>query len=91
MARTIHCLKYGDNQVALSAPPYPGDKGQYIFDHVGAKAWQEWLGHQTMLLNEHRLNPLDPATKTFLEQEMDKFFQNDSEKPAGFIPEDTST
>ena len=84
---TVHCLKYGADQEGLASPPFPGAKGEYIYNHVSAKAWREWLAHQTMLVNEHRLNPLDKETRIFLMSEMDKFFQGESEKPAGHVPE----
>jgi Fe-S cluster biosynthesis and repair protein YggX len=85
MTRIIECIKFGPDQVGLDAPPFPGAKGQNIYEHVSAKAWEAWLAHQTMLVNEHRLNPLDRSTKVFLMQEMDKFFQGDSQKPAGYV------
>ena len=71
----------------LDAPPYPGPKGQEIFETVSKQAWQEWLQHQTMMINEKRLNVMDPATQTFLQQEFDKFLTGDDyEKPEGYVP-----
>lgn len=71
-------------------PPYPGDLGQRIFDNVSREAWQQWLGHQTMLINEYRLSPIEPKDRTFLEGEMEKFFFGEgSEAPKEFVQPDS--
>ena len=41
MTRTIICRKYKEELPALERAPFPGAKGQDIFDHVSAKAWDE--------------------------------------------------
>ena len=87
MTRTVNCIKYQQTMPGLESPPYPGEKGQWIFEHVSAKAWEAWLGHQTMLINEYRLNPLEASSKRFLQEEREKFFANASEKPSGFTEE----
>ncbi len=88
MARTVHCVKLGREADGLTRVPYPGDLGQRIFEHVSQAAWGEWLKHQTMLINEHRLTPIDPQHRKFLEGEMEKyFFGEGSEKPSGYVPE----
>ena len=66
--------------------PLPGEIGQRIYENVSKQAWQEWLAHQTMLINENRLNIRDPEARRFLSAEMEKhFFGGGSEKPAGFV------
>jgi len=63
--------------------------GQRIFDSVSKVAWQRWLAHQTMLINENRLSPIEPKAREFLEREMDKFFFGEgSERPAGYVAEE---
>jgi Fe-S cluster biosynthesis and repair protein YggX len=87
MTRTVFCKKYQREMEGLSAPPYPGPKGVEIFEHVSKQAWQEWQAHQTRLINEKRLNLLDPQTRKFLQGEMDKFFANQSfETVEGYVP-----
>ena len=89
MARTVHCVKLDKEAEGLDNPPYPGDLGKRIFEEVSREAWQAWLAHQTMLINEYRLTPIDPKHRKFLEAEMDKyFFGEGSDKPAGFVPGD---
>jgi Fe-S cluster biosynthesis and repair protein YggX len=88
MSRTVNCVLLGIESEGLERPTYPGDLGQRIFDSVSKLAWQRWLGHQTMLINENRLTPIDPKARQFLEQEMEKFFFGEgSEKPSGFSAE----
>jgi Fe-S cluster biosynthesis and repair protein YggX len=61
--------------------------GRRVFEHIGKAAWGEWLAHQTMLINENRLSPLDPKHRTFLQDEMQKFlFEGGADKPEGYSP-----
>jgi Fe-S cluster biosynthesis and repair protein YggX len=85
MSRTVKCVILGSEAEGLDRPPYPGDLGQRIFENVSKLAWQRWLGHQTMLINEYRLTPIEPKAREFLEQEMEKFFfGGGSEAPPDF-------
>lgn len=86
--RMVQCVKLGKEAEGLDKPTYPGDLGKRIFENVSKEAWKQWLGHQTMLINEYRLTPVDPKAREFLEQEMEKFFFGEgSEKPKEFTPE----
>jgi Fe-S cluster biosynthesis and repair protein YggX len=85
MSRTVQCVLLGTEAEGLDRPTYPGDLGQRIFENVSKQAWQRWLGHQTMLINEYRLTPIEPKAREFLEQEMEKYFFGDgSERPPDF-------
>ena len=87
MTRMVKCVKLGIEAEGLAAPPYPGELGQKIFDNVSKQAWQEWMQRQTMLINEYRLNVVDPKAREFLEQEMEKFFFGEgSALPGGYVP-----
>lgn len=87
MSRTVKCVKLGIEAEGLDMPPFPGPKGQYIFDNVSKQAWKEWLGMQTMIINEQRLAAFDPAAKKLLEQEREKFlFAGGFEMPEGYVP-----
>jgi Fe-S cluster biosynthesis and repair protein YggX len=90
MTRIVHCVKLGRDAEGLAFAPWPGELGKRIYEQVSKEAWAAWLAHQTMLINENRLNPLDPATRTFIAAEMEKYlFGGGSEKPAGYVaPED---
>lgn len=87
MTTFIHCHKLNAELPALSFQPYPGKLGIRILAEISEKAWQMWLAHQTTLINEYRLNLLDPEARKFLSLEMENFlFGNGSEKPEGFVP-----
>ena len=87
MARTVHCVVDGIDTEGLDFAPWPGEAGKRVFAGVGKPAWQRWLAHQTMLINENRLSPLNPQHRAFLEGEMLKFlFGGGAEKPAGYVP-----
>ena len=87
MGRTVDCVKLKKEAEGLDRPTYPGELGQKIFDNVSKEAWQQWLQHQTMLINEYRLSPIDPKSRTFLEEQMHKFFfEDEAEVPPDFRP-----
>ena len=85
MSRTVHCVILKQEAPGLDRAPYPGPLGQRIFNEVSKEAWAGWVKHQTMLINEYRLTPVDPKARKFLEAEMQKyFFGPGSEKPEDF-------
>ena len=87
MTRLIQCAKLHKEAEGLNQPPIPGELGKKIYETISKEAWQMWLNHQTMLINEYRLSMIDPKSRTFLMQEMDKFlFGPGSDKPAGYTP-----
>ena len=88
MSRTVNCVYLKKEGDGLDFAPYPGELGQKIYDNVSKEAWQLWLGHQTMLINEYRLTPIEPEARKFLETEMDKFFfGGGSARPQEYVPE----
>ena len=86
MTNMVMCAKLGEQAEALDAPPFPGPKGQQIFENISKQAWQEWLNMQTMLINEHKLASYEPQAKKFLEEERNKFlFGDDFQMPEGYV------
>lgn len=91
MPRTVHCVKLDREGEGLAFAPWPGELGKRIYENVSKEAWGTWLAHQTMLINENRLNPLDAKTRTFIAAEMEKhFFGDGSETPAGYVAPEKS-
>ena len=87
MARAVKCVLLGEELPGLERPPYPGPLGQRIFEQISQQAWQQWLRHQTMLINEYRLSVIEPKARKFLEGEMEKFFfGGGAERPEGYKP-----
>ena len=86
MSRKVHCVKLNKEADGLNAVTYPGELGKRIYEQVSQEAWKMWLSHQTMLINEYRLTPIEPKAREFLEEEMEKFFfGGGSEKPKDFV------
>ena len=85
--RTVVCDKLKQELPGLKFAPYPGELGQRIFNSISEQAWQQWLAHQTMLINENRLSPLDPKARAYLREQMEGFlFGGGVEQPAGYVP-----
>ena len=88
MTRTVFCKKYQQTLPALALPPLPGAKGQALYDEVSEQAWNEWIVHQTRLINEKHLSLFDPDTRKYLAGQMDKFFNNEElDAVEGYVPE----
>jgi Fe-S cluster biosynthesis and repair protein YggX len=87
VARLVHCVVLKREAPGLERVPYPGELGKRIYEHVSREAWASWLSHQTMLINEYRLTPIEPKARRFLEGEMEKFFFGPgSQAPQGYQP-----
>ncbi len=87
MARMVKCVKLGKEAPGLDFQTYPGELGKRIFENVSKEAWDQWMGRQTMLINEYRLNPLDPKARKLIEGEMEKFFFGEgSALPPDYVP-----
>ena len=88
MTRTVNCVLLNKEAEGMDYAPYPGELGKRIYESVSKEAWQRWVGHQTMLINEYRLTPIEPEARKFLETEMEKFFfKGGSEAPKEYVPE----
>lgn len=88
MSRTVNCIILKAEAEGLDFAPYPGELGQKIYNAVSKEGWQRWVAHQTMLINENRLTPIEPEARKFLETEMEKFFFGEgSAVPKDYVPE----
>jgi Fe-S cluster biosynthesis and repair protein YggX len=87
MTRTVKCIKLGREAEGLDRPTYPGELGKRIFENVSKEAWAQWLKHQTMLVNENRLNLADPRARKYLAEQMEKhFFGEGADVATGYVP-----
>jgi Fe-S cluster biosynthesis and repair protein YggX len=87
MTRTVFCEYLKKQADGLDFQLYPGDIGSRIFNHISKQAWAEWQKKQTMLINEKRLNMMDPAAREFLEQQMIAFLSAGQEiHVEGYVP-----
>ena len=87
MPRMVHCQYLKREAEGFDRAPYPGELGKRVYESVSKEAWTQWVRHQTMLINENRLSPMEPKARKFLEAEMEKFlFGAGSQAPAGYRP-----
>ncbi len=87
MARTVHCIKLGIDADGLDFPPVPGEMGKKIWESVSKEAWGAWQKHQTMLVNENRLNLADARARKYLMTQMEKYFFGEGvDQPEGYVP-----
>ena len=87
MTRMVHCVKLGRQAEGLDFQPMPGELGKKIFENVSKEAWQQWLRHQTMLVNENRLNLADARARKYLAEQMEKhFFGSGADQVQGYVP-----
>ena len=87
MSRTVFCRKYQQELEGLDAPPFPGPRGEAIFNDVSRKAWDAWQSHQTMLINEKQLSLIDPKARKYLQEQMEKFFSGEEfDRAEGYVP-----
>jgi len=87
MSRMIQCIKLNKQAEGLDFPPYPGELGKRIYENVSKEAWAGWLKHQTMLVNENRLNLADVRARKYLATQMEKhFFGDGADAASGYVP-----
>lgn len=85
--RTVHCVKFGKDMPGLERVPWKGEIGKRVFENVSAEAWKMWIEYSKMLMNEYRLNPLDPQSQKIMEEQMEQFFFGEGTKlPEGYVP-----
>jgi Fe-S cluster biosynthesis and repair protein YggX len=83
----VNCIKLGREAEGLDLPPMPGELGKQLYNTVSKEAWQTWLKHQTMIINENRLNLADQRARQYLSQQLNNyFFGAGADMPAGFVP-----
>lgn len=87
MSRTVNCRRLKQELEGLEKPPFPGPLGQDIYDNVSKQAWQEWMEHQTRIINEQHLNMMDMTSRKYLQDQMKKFFAGEAvDQAEGYVP-----
>ena len=86
--RMVKCVKFGRELPGLDEPPWSGELGQRIYDNVSEQAWNLWVEHMKMLMNEYRLNLGTKEAQEFLLQQMDNyFFGSGATPPPDYVPQ----
>jgi Fe-S cluster biosynthesis and repair protein YggX len=90
MARMVNCIKLGREAEGLDFPPVPGELGKRLWENVSKEAWAAWQKHQTMLVNENRLNLADARARKYLQTQMEQyFFGEGADQVSGYVPPKT--
>jgi Fe-S cluster biosynthesis and repair protein YggX len=85
--RIVHCVKFNKDLPGLDRVPWKGELGKRVYESVSKDAWKLWLEHSKMVMNEYRLNPLDPNSQKIMEEQMEQFFFGEGSKlPEGYVP-----
>ncbi len=90
MTRTVKCAKLGKEAKGMERAPFPGELGRRIYESVSAEAWQGWLEHQKMLVNEYRLNLADSRARKYLMEQTERYFfsEEDADIASGYVPKE---
>jgi Fe-S cluster biosynthesis and repair protein YggX len=85
--RMVHCVKFDKDLPGLERIPWAGELGKRVYESVSKEAWKLWLEHSKMIMNEYRLNPLDPNSQKIMTEQMEQFFFGEGAKlPEGYVP-----
>ena len=79
MSRTVFCEYLNKEAPGLDFQLYPGDLGKKIFNSISKEAFALWQAKQIMLINEKKLNMMNPEHRQFLEAQMEAFLFNGEE------------
>lgn len=90
MVRLVNCIKLGVEAEGLDFPTYPGELGKRIYENVSKQAWDQWVKHQTLLVNEMHLSLADIKARKYLAEQMEAYFFGEGvDQPTGYIPPDS--
>jgi Fe-S cluster biosynthesis and repair protein YggX len=88
--RLVKCVKFGKEMPGLERIPWKGELGKRVYENVSQEAWKMWIEHSKMVMNEYRLNPLDPNSQKIMEEQMEQFFFGEgAQLPEGYVPPKT--
>lgn len=87
--RTVFCAKLKKELPGLKRRPYPGPLGERIYKEISAEAWNDWVEHCKMIVNEYRIHSADQnAIKMLMEQcDLFLFGEGGVSAPEGYVPE----
>ena len=87
MTRMVQCVHLKKEAPGMTYAPYPGELGKRIYNEISQEAFDLWKKHQTMLVNENRLNLADARARQYLARQMEQFlFGGNADQPTGYVP-----
>jgi Fe-S cluster biosynthesis and repair protein YggX len=86
--RIIYCQKLSRELEGLDKPPFRNELGQRIYDNISKMAWEMWIEHSKMLVNEFRIDLMSEEGRNFLLKECENFFFGEgSQLPPDYVPQ----
>ena len=77
VSNTVLCRRCGKNAAALPGPPPGVADAQLIAESVCAECWEEWRLMEVRVINELKLNFMDPESDKKLTEHMRDFLKLD--------------
>ncbi len=85
--RKVFCIKLQKELPGLDEPPFDTELGKKIYENVSQDAWNMWMEHCKMLLNEYRLNPAHKEDQAAIVKQMEQFFFGEGAAlPKEYVP-----
>ncbi|PYX78690.1 MAG: oxidative damage protection protein [Acidobacteria bacterium] len=85
--RKVFCVKFQKELAGLDEPPFDTELGRKLYEHVSKDAWNMWMEHCKILLNEYRLNPARKEDQQVIVQQLEQyFFGEGAALPKEFVP-----
>ncbi len=69
---TIQCRRCDGDAPRLAKAPFRNELGERIHAEICADCWQEWLQHQTLLINHYGLDPREAKSRAFLYEQIEQ-------------------
>ena len=79
----IECARCGRSAASPSDVPYGGELGEEIRRRTCAACWDEWLAQEVMVINELRLNFMDPESQDVLVRHLREFLNLGADSSGG--------
>jgi Fe-S cluster biosynthesis and repair protein YggX len=77
------CARCATQPAGLPRPPFRGATGEEIQRRVCASCWEEWKRAEVMVINELKLNFMEPASQQILTAHLREFLGLDRSPSAG--------
>ena len=77
-AQNITCKRCERDGAAATGITWGGALGEAIRGGTCADCWAEWLEEEVRVINELRLNFMDPKSQTVLEENLRRFLKLES-------------
>ncbi len=78
MAGQVRCVRCRREADPIHGPTWPGAVGEEISAKVCVDCWAEWQRAEVMVINELRLDFMDPRSQEILVRQMREFLALDA-------------